>query len=170
MTDATVDGEADRPTVVRLHPSCTTQEVDAGEHYHATVNGVVEYGAFVDLSEHVSGLVHESTYDADPDLSVGDDVVVHLTEVRDNGDLSFEIADLDDYETVERSHAYDRTAAATVGERVGDTVHIEGEVVQIKQTGGPTVFRVRDETSAVPCTAFEQAGVRAHADVEVGDI
>ncbi|SEV96738.1 DHH family phosphoesterase [Halobacterium jilantaiense] len=170
MTDATVDGEAEGPTVVRLRPSCTTQEVDAGEHYHATVNGVVEYGAFVDLSEHVSGLVHESTFTGDPDLSVGDDVVVHLTEVRDNGDLSFELADLDDFETVERSHAYDRTAAATVGDRVGDTVHVEGEIVQIKQTGGPTVFRVRDETSAVPCTAFEAAGVRAHPDVEVGDI
>jgi len=174
MTDATADDEAaDRPTVVRLDPSCTTQEVEAGEHYHATVNGVVEYGAFVDLSEHVSGLVHESTYDGDrDDLAVGDDVVVHLAEVRDNGDLGFEFADPGDgdYETVDRSHAYDRTAAAAVGDHLGDTVHVEGEVVQVKQTAGPTVFRVRDETSAVPCTAFEEAGVRAHPDVEVGDI
>jgi RecJ-like exonuclease len=169
MTDA-ADDAADRPTVVDLHSSCTTQEVADGEYYHATVNGVVEYGAFVDLSEHASGLVHESTYDGDTDLAVGDDVIVHLTEIRENGDLSFELVDLTDYETVERSHAYERTAAATVGDRVGDVVHVEGEVVQIKQTAGPTVFRVRDETSAVPATAFEDAGVRAHPEVEVGDI
>jgi RecJ-like exonuclease len=170
MNDVASGDGADRPVVVRLHSSCTRQEVSTDEHYHATVNGVVDYGVFVDVSDHVSGLVHESTFDGDQDFEVGDDVVVYLGEIRDNGDLSFELADLDDYETVERAHSYERTTAATVGDRVGDTVHIEGEVVQIKQTGGPTIFRVRDETSAVPCTAFEEAGVRAHPDVEVGDI
>ncbi|MFB6270387.1 MAG: DHH family phosphoesterase [Halobacterium sp.] len=170
MTDAPADDGADAPVVVDLHPSCTSQEVEVDEYYHATVNGVVEYGIFVDVSENVSGLVHESTFDGEQDFAVGDDVIVKLTEVRENGDLSFELADLDDYETVEREHAYDRVAADTVGERVGETVHLEGEVVQIKQTGGPTIFRVRDETSAVPCTAFEAAGVRAHPAVEVGDL
>ncbi|MCF2165328.1 DHH family phosphoesterase [Halobacterium salinarum] len=170
MTDATVGDEAAAPTVVRLDASCTTQEVEAGEYYHATVNGVVEYGAFVDLSEHVSGLIHESTYSGDPDLAVDDDVIVHLSAVRDNGDLSFEFVDPEEYQTEQRSHAYERTTADAVGSRIGDTVHIEGEVVQIKQTAGPTVFRVRDETSAIPCTAFEDAGVRAHPGVEVGDI
>ncbi|WP_232701528.1 DHH family phosphoesterase [Halobacterium wangiae] len=170
MNDVTPDDGADGPVVVRLHSSCTAQEVSTGEYYHATVNGVVDYGIFVDISEHVSGLVHESTFDGGESFDVGDEIVVHLTEVRENGDLSFELADLDDYETVERAHSYERTAAAIVGQRVGDTVHVEGEVVQIKQTGGPTIFRVRDDTSAVPCTAFEEAGVRAHPDVEVGDI
>jgi RecJ-like exonuclease len=208
-TAGSTDGTEDSPVVVRLHSACTTQDVSAGEHYHATVNGVVEYGVFVDLSENVSGLVHESTFDGvhqtpeasdaahqnsqssedvsastasgdssdeqsesdgDHDLSVDDDIVVSLTEVRENGDLSFEPAELDDYETVERAHDYERVAAGTVGERVGDTVHIEGEVVQIKQTSGPTIFRVRDETIAVPCTAFEDAGVRAFPDVKVDDI
>ncbi|WP_336036878.1 DHH family phosphoesterase [Halobacterium yunchengense] len=168
MTDAPGDGGAP-PVVVDLHPACTAAEVEPDEYYHATVNGVVDYGLFVDLSEHVSGLVHESTYDGGT-FEVGDDVVVKLTEVRENGDLSFELADLDDYETVAREHDYDRVAADDVGDRVGDTVHLEGEVVQIKQTGGPTIFRVRDETSAVPCTAFEAAGVRAHPRIEVGDV
>jgi RecJ-like exonuclease len=170
MTDASPDDGQDTPVVVDLHPSCTSQEVSTGEHYQATVNGVVEYGIFVDLSENVSGLVHESTFDGEEEFSVGDDVVVQLTEIRENGDLSFELAALDDYETADREHAYDRVAADTVDQRVGDTVHVEGEVVQIKQTGGPTIFRIRDETSAVPATAFEAAGVRAYADVEVGDL
>ncbi|MFB6072775.1 MAG: DHH family phosphoesterase [Halobacterium sp.] len=170
MNDATADDRADTPVVIDLHSSCTRQDVSTGEYYHATVNGVVDYGVFVDLSENVSGLVHESTFDGGEDFDVGDETVVHLTEIRENGDLSFELADLADYETVEREHAYERTAADVVGDRVGETVHVEGEVVQIKQTAGPTIFRVRDETSAVPCTAFEEAGVRAHPDVELGDI
>lgn len=170
MTDASIDDGTDTPVVVDLEAACTTREVSTDEYYHATVNGVVEYGIFVDLSENVSGLVHESTFDGAEELSVGDDVVVNLTEIRENGDLSFDLAHLDDYETAERVHEYERVAADTVDHRVGDTVHVEGEVVQIKQTGGPTIFRIRDETSAVPATAFEAAGVRAYADVEVGDL
>jgi len=155
------------PAVYRLAPDCTPADVAEGEYYHATVNGVVDYGAFVDLSEHVSGLVHEST--ADREFAVGEDLVVELTEIRENGDLSFEPVALDDAETVERAHEYERVGASSLADRVGDDVHLDGEVVQIKQTGGPTVFQVRDETGIVPCAAFESAGVRAHPEVELGD-
>jgi len=154
--------------VHRLAPECTPGDVEPGEYYHATVNGAVDYGVFVDLSEHVSGLVHASELASDPD--VGDDIVVELLEVRENGDLSFAEVDPESVETRERAHDYDRVAADSLDGRVGDTVHLEGEVVQVKQTGGPTIFQVRDETGVVPCAAFEAAGVRAHRDVGLGDV
>src|SRR5699024_2254788 len=37
------------------------------------------------------------------------------------------------------------------------------------QTGGPTVFTLRDETGMVDCAAFEEAGVRAYPDVETDE-
>jgi RecJ-like exonuclease len=43
-------------------------------------------------------------------------------------------------------------------------------VVSVRQTSGPTVFELRDETGVVDCAAFEEAGVRAYPDVEVGDV
>ena len=58
----------------------------------------------------------------------------------------------------------------TLRGRVGDVVRIEGEVVSVRQTSGPTVFELRDETGTVDCAAFVEAGVRAYPDVEAGDI
>ncbi|MFB6079060.1 MAG: DHH family phosphoesterase [Halarchaeum sp.] len=168
MTDGSSDG--DTPVVYALAPECTVEDIDEGEYYAATVNGVVDYGVFVDLSEHVSGLLHESVLPGGADYDVGDELIVELTEIRENGDLGFELVDFDDYEEVEREFTYERAAAGALAGRVGDTIHLEGEVVQVKQTGGPTIFRVRDETGSVPCTAFEEAGVRAYPEVDIEDV
>ncbi|WP_336002847.1 DHH family phosphoesterase [Halorientalis halophila] len=63
-----------------------------------------------------------------------------------------------------------QVAIETLEDRVGDDVRIEGEIVDIRQTSGPTVFELRDETAVVDCAAFEEAGVRAYPDVEEGDL
>jgi RecJ-like exonuclease len=154
-------------TVYDLAPNCTVDDVEVGEHYHATVNGVVKYGVFVDLSDHVSGLVHESelkgTYDT------GDSLIVHLNEIRANGDLSFSEVHPQEYRTdiVEPGQS---VSAADLSDSVGEIVHLVGEIVQIRQTSGPTLFKIRDETGVVPCSAFKEAGVRAYPDSSVGEI
>jgi RecJ-like exonuclease len=161
---ATDDG-----VVYELGPQCTLEDVEEGGRYLATVNGIVEYGLFVDLSEHVSGLVHESNLQNDP--AVGDELVVRLLEIRENGDVGFEEVDADP-ETVDTDDVVhgDRVDVADLAERVGDTVHLEGDVVQVKQTAGPTVFSVRDGSGVVPCAAFEEAGVRAYPGIELDDV
>ncbi|MFB6114465.1 MAG: DHH family phosphoesterase [Halodesulfurarchaeum sp.] len=156
------------PTVISLVDDCTMADVEPGEYYLATVNGVVEYGIFVDLSENVSGLVHESALDREYDL--GEELVVELVDVRENGDVSFEPLDVEEYRIEERPASYDRTAVNNLDRRIGEHVHLEGEVVQIKQTPGPTIFAIRDETGTVPCTGFAGAGIRAHESVSVGEI
>ncbi|MEF8777729.1 MAG: OB-fold nucleic acid binding domain-containing protein [Natronomonas sp.] len=62
---------------------------------------------------------------------------------------------------------------ATVGglsERVGETVRLEGTVASVRQTSGPTVFELRDETGIVDCAAFVDPGVRAYPEIEADDI
>jgi RecJ-like exonuclease len=164
----------DAPVVHDMADDCTDDDLVEGAHYLGTVNGVVDYGVFVDLSESVSGLVHESNMTGD--YEVGDEFAVELEAVRDNGDLAFAEADLESYTVEPLAHEYDVTAAADLADTVGETVHLEGEVVQVQQTGGPTVFEVRcvghegGETGVVPVAAFEEAGVRAHPEVELGDL
>jgi RecJ-like exonuclease len=153
-------------TVYELAPGCTVEDVEVGEYYHATVNGIVDYGVFVDLSQEVSGLVHSSNLRGEYD--VGDDLIVELLEVRENGDLSFAGREPRDYETV-RVEGGEGVEVPDIEDAVGRTVHLEGEVVQIKQTGGPTLFFVRDGAGVVPCAAFEEAGVRAYPNVELDD-
>ena len=169
MNASTDDGAGGDPTegvVYDLDPGCTIDDVNEGSLYRSTVNGVVEYGVFVDLSEHVSGLVHESKLDGEYD--VGSEVVVRLLEVRENGDIGFEDVDPDAVEFVPVAQG-DSADVSELSERIGDSVHLEGDIVQIKQTAGPTVFSVRDGTGVVPCAAFEAAGVRAHPELELGD-
>jgi len=153
--------------VYDLASGCTADDVEVGARYRATVNGVVDYGVFVDLSDAVSGLVHDSNLTGSYDE--GDQLVVELGEVRSDGDMSFEEVQVTEFETEHVPHG---TAADVddLDDSTGDTVVVEGQVVQIKQTGGPTIFQVRDGTGVVPCAAFEEAGVRAHPDVEMDDI
>ncbi|WP_135824371.1 DHH family phosphoesterase [Halorussus ruber] len=63
-----------------------------------------------------------------------------------------------------------RVQIETLSDRVGETIRIEGEIVGARQTSGPTVFEVRDETATVDCAAFVEAGVRAYPEVETGDL
>jgi len=155
-----------RPTVYDLAPNCTVDEVDEGNYYHAVVNGVVDYGVFVDISDVVSGLIHESNLDRS--YSVGDRLVVRLDEIRDNGDISFSVAGIDSYRTKTVDH--EPTITTITDLETGASATIEGEVAQIKQTAGPTVFRIVDQSGIVACAAFAEAGVRAHPEVELDDV
>ena len=170
MTDDTAgdSGSRDdsRPVVYDLAPDCTTTDIASGEHYHAVVNGVVDYGVFVDISDNVSGLIHESNLDRSYD--VGDRLVVTLDVAKDNGDLAFDLPGFDDYRTELRDHEPDITPIDDL--ETGATVTIEGRLVQIKQTGGPTIFEVADGTGIVSGAAFEEAGVRAYPDAEIDDV
>jgi len=155
-----------RPVVYDLAPDCTITDVSPAEHYHAVVNGVVDYGVFVDISDTVSGLIHESNLDRSYD--VGDRLVVTLDSQKENGDLAFDLPAFDDYRTELREHEPDITPINEL--ETGETVTVEGRLVQIKQTGGPTIFEATDGTGIVSGAAFEEAGVRAYPDAAVDDI
>ncbi|MXR19408.1 OB-fold nucleic acid binding domain-containing protein [Halobacterium bonnevillei] len=63
-----------------------------------------------------------------------------------------------------------RVPVADLEDYVDDRVTVEGELVSARQTSGPTVFELADETGAIDCAAFVEAGVRAYPDVEAGDV
>lgn len=155
-----------RPVVYDLAPDCTLEDVEAGNFYHADVNGVVEYGVFVDISDSVSGLVHESNLSGSH--AVGEKFPVELLEIKENGDIAFGVISATDYRTETVDHQPDISRIQDLA--ANDIVTIEGEVVQAKQTGGPTVFSVSDASGIVDSAAFEEAGVRAYPEIQVGDM
>ncbi|MFW5948354.1 MAG: OB-fold nucleic acid binding domain-containing protein, partial [Halolamina sp.] len=156
----------DDAVVYDLDADCTMDDVAEGARYLVTVNGVVDYGVFVDVTDAVSGLVHESSLDGAYD--VGDELVVRLTEIRENGDLAFEEVDPAENRVVRIEHEPEITPIDEL--QRGESVTVEGELTQIKQTGGPTIFHVGDETGIVAAAAFEEAGVRAYPTAELGDV
>ena len=63
----------------------------------------------------------------------------------------------------------ERVEIASLSDRVDDRVRVEAEVTRVRQTSGPTVFGLEDETGTVDAAAFVEAGVRAYPEVETGD-
>ena len=111
------------------------------------------------------------------DEASGDEVTETTEEADAESESEFEFeeasesdAKTDDNEEPTEVEAPERVTVDSLGDRVGERVRIEGEVVGARQTGGPTIFEVRDETAVVDCAAFVEAGVRAYPEVDEGDI
>jgi RecJ-like exonuclease len=124
---------------------------------------------------------------SDPDPESEPEQAGEGAEAADTGDESdFDFDEVDDAETdavgtdasadagsvadEEAAEAPERVTVDALSDAVGEDVRLEGEVVSARQTGGPTIFEVRDETGVVDCAAFVEAGVRAYPDVDVGDV
>ncbi|WP_252698225.1 DHH family phosphoesterase [Natronosalvus vescus] len=223
-------------------------ELVSSRYYRGTVDGYADFGLFVDIGDHVTGLLHRSELDQrleSLDLEAGDSVYVQVLDVRDNGnvDLGWSIRqaprefrgeviqtpdgdvlpeERDGEETDEAvddeppttseppssepapsatdpvtrggaggaasasatatesttesaeeptpSAELNRTTVDSIDTQVGSVVRLEGEISGVRQTSGPTVFTLSDETGTVDCAAFEEAGVRAYPTVEVDDV
>jgi RecJ-like exonuclease len=63
-----------------------------------------------------------------------------------------------------------RVSVAELSEQVDERVTVEGEITSARQTSGPTVFELADETGTIDCAAFVEAGVRAYPEVDAGDV
>ena len=72
--------------------------------------------------------------------------------------------------TAEDAEPEERAPVESLADEVGEIVMVEGEITGVRQTTGPTVFELTDETGTIECAAFEAAGVRAYPEIEVGDI
>ena len=99
----------------------------------------------------------ETPTDATAEADVADDT----TDEDTNGTAAVATADEAEYE---------ETTVAQLSEKIGDPIQLSGEIVSVRQTGGPTVFELRDETGVIDCAAFVEAGVRAYPEIELGDI
>ncbi|MCU4925710.1 OB-fold nucleic acid binding domain-containing protein [Halobacteria archaeon AArc-dxtr1] len=249
----------------------SASQLTPDRYYRGTVDGYADFGVFVDIGDHVTGLLHRSKLDQrleSLDWEPGDTVFVQVLSVRDNGnvDLGWSIrqrerdfrgdlvdtgsedrlpedeeeaeatsnapsrrsqesessdadetdsdassddassetvaADVTDSDaaadesdqtaanggntavqavpettddTVESADdaddepALNRTTVDAIDSQVGTVVRLEGEITSVRQTAGPTVFELRDETGTVEVAAFEEAGVRAYPDAETGN-
>ena len=62
-----------------------------------------------------------------------------------------------------------RTLVSNLEEKKGKIVRIDGEVQQVQQTSGPTIFIISDESGVTEIAAFDKAGERSYPEIDVGD-
>ena len=144
-----------------------TAEVEETEETDESESHTNETGSDIHEPEEVS------SNGSNTDVGGPDDVETEAVATN-NAEVDEAEADEAESEEAESDEASDdereRIEIGTLAESVGDAVRIDGEVVSVRQTGGPTIFELRDETGVVDIAAFVEPGVRAHPDVEVGDV
>jgi len=118
-------------------------------------------------------LLDEDEEDSEPSSGnpTADDVSPTQRSGSDEGSGSESGDDEPELETEPESEAdFESVTIDQIEEYVGGRVRLEGEIESARQTSGPTVFELRDETGSVECAAFEEAGVRAYPEVGEGDV
>ncbi|NMA10637.1 MAG: S1 RNA-binding domain-containing protein, partial [Methanomicrobiales archaeon] len=161
-------GDTEDTIVYRLGANCSLDEVEEGKMYLGRVQGFAPFGVFVQLNDRVKGLVHKSNVKVQH--TERDPIIVHVLQIRSNGNIDLEEVTPTVYQTQNVTRTTATVLIADIGKKIGRTVLIEGEIAQIKQTSGPTIFTVVDASGTANAAAFVEAGVRAYPEVELGDI
>lgn len=155
-------------TVYRLSPACDISDVEVGTIYLGHVQGFATFGSFVQLTDRLKGLVHKSNVRTNH--NEGDEILVRVKQIRPNGNIDLEEVILPAYEVKTVAKQVVTTKLADLGNRIGRTATVMGEIAQVKQTSGPTIFTLVDETGTENAAAFVEAGVRAYPEANLGDI
>jgi archaea-specific RecJ-like exonuclease len=159
----------DKPRVYVLHPASQMGDLELGEHYKGKVTRVEDYGVFVSLSKKLYGLLRLRN----PPYSVGDELFVQVTEIKHNrGEVDLAPAAIKGtYELVKLKKDVPRTRIVDITPKMmGKDVCLVGEVIQIQQTSGPTIFTVSDETGITWAAAFDEPGVRMYPHINTENI
>ena len=169
-TPSTPDTSKESSIEATTDPTPAETDGDAAAVTEADSNDVEAESVADDAGADTDTADTEST--ADTDAAVDAESVTD-TDAETNGTAAVAVAESDDDAASPDSESAAVDTDTTVGEltdKVGDSVRLAGEIVSVRQTGGPTIFELRDETGVVDCAAFVEAGVRAYPDIEVGDI
>lgn len=154
--------------VYRLGTGCDLADVEERNVYQGKVQGFANFGMFVQLNDRIKGLVHKSNIKAEH--KERDSILVRVRQIRPNGNIDLEEIQIQVYQVQNIERKSTTVRIADLSTKVGKTVAIEGEVAQIKQTSGPTIFTIVDETGTQNAAAFVEAGVRAYPEVELENI
>ncbi|MDU9376671.1 hypothetical protein McpSp1_12950 [Methanocorpusculaceae archaeon Sp1] len=160
----------DNNMVYRLGPGCEVDDIVEGQIYLGKVQGFATFGTFVLLNDRVKGLLHKSNIKSDK--KERDQILVQVNQIRPNGNIDLREVDIPEgsYDTQLVTKKITLSRLSDLKNKVGRNVTIEADVVQIKQTSGPTIFTVCDDSGVEDAAAFTEAGVRSYPEVNLGDI
>ena len=151
----------------------TSDDGDDGPVRHTPQQGNAKAGNAQAATGGASEPTPDETESETTDVGVEDAAAVE--DVESDMDSDAVGAGVEDTATGEESDATEapvdtddvaeRAEVASLADRVDERVRVEAEVTRIRQTSGPTVFGLEDETGTVDAAAFVEAGVRAYPDV-----
>jgi RecJ-like exonuclease len=160
--------DSDDVMVYRLGSGCDLADIEEGNVYQGKVQGFANFGMFVQINDRIKGLVHKTNMKGEH--KERDSILVRVRQIRPNGNIDLEEVLIQVYQVQNIERKSTTVRIADLSGRIGRTVAIEGEVAQIKQTSGPTIFTIIDESGTQNAAAFIEAGVRAYPEAELGNM
>ena len=149
-----------------LDSLCQMRDLDKDKLYRGKITRIEHYGAFVSLNNNVWGLMRGDV----SEYNVGEEVVVFITSIKSReGKIDLAPAYVNKYKLVRLTKSIPRTLVSNLEEKKGKIVRIDGEVQQVQQTSGPTIFIISDESGVTEIAAFDKAGERSYPEIDVGD-
>ena len=149
-----------------LDSLCRMRDMDKDKLYKGKITRIEKYGAFVTLNNNVWGLMRGDV----SEYNVGEEVIVFVTAIKSReGKIDFAPAYVGNYRLKKLTKTIPRTLIGNLDEKMGKIVRIDGEVQQVQQTSGPTIFTLNDESDITWVAAFDKAGERAYPEIDVGD-
>ena len=156
--------------VYELDGLCEMSDLEINSIYRGKVTRVERYGLFVSLNNQVWGLMRTRN----SQNKVGDYVFVRITQIKERKrevDMAPASVFKGEYVIKKVKKHIERTKIATLDDSsLNSVVKVYGEVIQIQQTSGPTIFTITDETAITWAAAFNEPGVRMYPEIEIGDI
>ncbi|HJJ98933.1 MAG TPA: phosphoesterase [Methanocorpusculum sp.] len=156
--------------VYRLGPGCEVDDIIEGQVYLGKVQGFTTFGTFVLLNDRVKGLLHKSNVKTEK--KEREQILVQINQIRPNGNIDLHEVQLPEgsYDTQLVTKKIILSRLSDLKNKIGKNVIVEADVVQIKQTSGPTIFTVCDDSGVEDAAAFTEAGVRSYPEVNLNDI
>ncbi len=157
-----------KPHAYLLKNSCGLEDVRLNRVYVGKVTSVTDIGVFVNLNKRLKGLIHKKNLN-NLKLNEDDEVLVKVSNIRTSGDIDLIPNPMENYAVVEISKEVPFVSISELENFVSKIIGIRGKVTHIRQTGGPTIFTILDESGSVNAAAFE-GGDRAYPEISVDDV
>ncbi|HWQ66767.1 MAG TPA: DHH family phosphoesterase [Methanospirillum sp.] len=154
--------------IYSLGDGCSLTDLVVGKIYAGTVQGFATFGTFVYLNSSTKGLIHKSNM-----LTThqeGDSIQVRVGNIRDNGNLDLEEVIITSYQIQPVVCKRKNVPLGELRSKIGRRVTVECVVAQVKQTSGPTIFTLVDETGSENAAGFVEAGKRAFPEADQGNV
>jgi len=154
------------PLVYTLKPPLDSQLIRKEMFLLSRVESVKKVGIFVSVGPNLNVLIRTKDVTQDYAWDIGEEVIVKINFINDQGKLFGIPVHLEDYVLESLRGKVRRLQIKDLNEdREGSFISLNAQVISILQTAGPTRFTLVDPSGTIGAAAFIKPGERAFPEI-----